>query len=66
MSTEVVYLLRCLVVTWLVPRETAAVSARSVHTIHTAIHYVMSLHTKTPSYLLTYSYKTTYVECMCV
>ena len=27
------YLQRCLVVTWLVPRETAAVSARSVYTI---------------------------------
>ena len=34
MSTEVVYSQRCLVVTWLVPREThAAVSARSVYTI---------------------------------
>ena len=32
-STKVVYLQRCLVVTWLVPRETAAVSARSVYTI---------------------------------
>ena len=32
-STEVVCLHRCLVVTWLVPRETAAVSARSVYTI---------------------------------
>ena len=32
-STEVVYLQRCLVVTWLVPRETAAVSARSVYTM---------------------------------
>ena len=31
--TEVVYLQRCLVVTWMVPRETAAVSAYSVHTI---------------------------------
>ena len=31
--TEVVYLQCCLVVTWLVPRETAAVSACSVHTI---------------------------------
>ena len=27
-----VYVQRCLVVTWLVPRETAAVSARSVYT----------------------------------
>ena len=33
MSTEVVYLQRCLVVMWLVSRETAAVSARSVYTI---------------------------------
>ena len=31
--TEVVYLQRCLVLTWLVPRETAAVWARSVYTI---------------------------------
>ena len=28
-----VYLQRCLIVTWLVPRETAAVSARSVYTL---------------------------------
>ena len=32
-SIEVVYLQRFLVVTWLLPRETAAVSARSVYTI---------------------------------
>ena len=32
-STEVAYLQRCLAVTWLVPRETAAVSSRSVYTI---------------------------------
>ena len=32
-STEVVYIQCCLVVTWLVPRETAAVSARSLYTI---------------------------------
>ena len=32
-STEMMYLQRCLVVTWLVPRETAAASARSVYTI---------------------------------
>ena len=32
-STQVVYLQRFLVVTWLVPRETAAVSALSVYTI---------------------------------
>ena len=31
--TQVVYLQRCLVVTWLVPRKTAVVSARSVYTI---------------------------------
>ena len=30
---EVVYLQRCLLVTWLVPRETAAVSALSLYTI---------------------------------
>ena len=36
-STEVVYVQRCLVVTWLVPRETAAVSARSVYTTQRAI-----------------------------
>ena len=33
-STQVVYLQQCLVVTWLVPRETADVSARSVYPIH--------------------------------
>ena len=33
MSTEVVHLRRCLVVIWLVPRETAAISARSMYTI---------------------------------
>ena len=32
-STQVVYLQRCLVVTWLVPRETAACSARSLYII---------------------------------
>ena len=32
-STEVVFLQRCLVVAWLVPREAAAVSAHSVYTI---------------------------------
>ena len=32
-STEVVNLQRCLVVTWLVPRETAAVSARFVYRV---------------------------------
>ena len=35
MSSEVVYLQRCLVGTWLVSRETATVSARSVYTIQT-------------------------------
>ena len=37
----VVYLQRCLVVTWLVPRETAAVSARSVYIMQP---YTMSRH----------------------
>ena len=37
MSTQVVYLKRCVVVTWLVPPETAAVSARSVYTIQKCI-----------------------------
>ena len=32
-STQVVYVQRGLVVTWLVPRETAAVSARYLYTI---------------------------------
>jgi len=35
MSSEVMYLQRCLVVIWLVSRETAAVSARSVYTVQT-------------------------------
>ena len=45
-STEVVYLQRCLVVTWLVPRGTAAVSMRSVYTIQPCIisHYFMQNH----------------------
>ena len=32
-STEMVHVQRCLVVTWLAPRKPAAVSARSVYTI---------------------------------
>ena len=47
MSTQVVYLQRCLVVTWLVAPETAAVSARSVYTIQKCI---MSRHFM-PSYI---------------
>ena len=42
MYTEVVYLQHCLVVTSLVPDETAAVSVRSVH--HTTVHHIASLH----------------------
>ena len=48
-STEVVYLQRCLVVAWLVSSETAAVSVRSVYTISciTSRHFVQShLHRK--------------------
>ena len=44
-STEVTYWQRCLVVTWLVPRETAAVSARSVYTIQPcalSCHFIQS------------------------
>ena len=33
LSTEVVYLQRCMVITWLVPLETAAISACSLYTI---------------------------------
>ena len=43
LSTEVMYLQRCLIVTWLVPRETAAISARSVYTIQSC---TTSLHTE--------------------
>ena len=44
MSTEVVYLQHCLVVTRLVPHEAAAVSARSVYTIQpsTTCHHLFS------------------------
>ena len=45
MCTEVVYLLRCLRLTYLVPRETAAISARSVYTIQpcmTSCHFAQS------------------------
>ena len=45
LSTEVVNLQRCLVVTWLVPRETAAISARSVDTIRSctmSCHFMQS------------------------
>ena len=41
-STKVLYVQRCLVATWLVPRETAAVSARSVYTIQRALCHVTS------------------------
>ena len=37
-----VCLQRCLIVTWLVPRETAAVSARSVYTIQPSGHFIES------------------------
>ena len=40
-STQVVHFQHCLAVTWLVPRETAAVSARSVYTVQPC---VMSRH----------------------
>ena len=45
-STQVVYLQRCLIVTWLVPRETAAVSARSVSIMQpcTMSHHFMQIH----------------------
>ena len=44
--TEMVYLQLCLVITWLIPCETAAVLAHSVHTsVHTTMffHFVQSL-----------------------
>ena len=43
---QVVYLHRCLVVTWLVPLETAAISARSVYTIQpcTISRHFMQIH----------------------
>ena len=47
-STEVVNLQRCLTVTWLVPRETAAVSARSVYAIQPSTmsrHFMHKPHT---------------------
>ena len=53
--TEVVYLQRCLVVTWLVPLETAAVSA----------HVLFTPHNHAPMYNVT-SFQATYVGCMCV
>ena len=49
-STEVVYIQCCLVVTWLVPRETAAVSARSVYTIQLCTMSPTSLHAKPHTY----------------
>ena len=51
-ATQVVYLQRFLVVTWPVPRKTAAVSARSVYTIQPC-----TMHHDT-------SCKATYVRCM--
>ena len=51
-STEVVYLQRCLVVTWLVPRETAAVSA----------HVLWPPYNHAPCHVT--SCKTTYMRCM--
>ena len=45
MSMKVVYVQCCVVVTWLVPHETAAVLAHSVHT-NTTMHHVTSLHAK--------------------
>ena len=33
MSSDMVYVQRCLLVTWLAPRETAPVSARAMHTM---------------------------------
>ena len=47
-STEVVYLQRCLVVTWLVPHKTAAFSAHVRFCVHcTTMHqFTASLHAK--------------------
>ena len=47
-SAEVVYVqcCRCLVVTWLVPRETAAVLARFVYIIPPCTMSVMSLYAR--------------------
>ena len=44
-STKLVYLQCCLVVTWLVPRETAAISAHSVYTMQActvSCHFMQS------------------------
>ena len=51
-STEVVYVQRCLVVTWLVPGETAAVSA----------HILCTPYNHAPCHVT--SCKATYIGCM--
>ena len=46
-SFDVVYLQRCLLVTWLVPRETATVAERSVYTMQpctTSRHFTQNPH----------------------
>ena len=55
LSIEVVYLQRCLVVTWLIPHETAAVSAHVLCTPcnHAPVYNVVSC-------------KATYIGCRCV
>jgi len=47
-STQVVYLQRCLVVTWLAPRETAVFSARPLYTMQpcTTSRHFMQSHTR--------------------
>ena len=62
--TQVVYLQHCLVVTWLVPCETAAISPRSVYAAEpcTALHhFTQTMHSFTS---LNFSPKATYVRCM--
>ena len=46
MSTGVVYSQRCLFVIWLVPRETAAVSALKFCVHHTTMDHDTSFHAK--------------------
>ena len=53
--TQVVYLQCCLIVTWLVPRETAIISAHSVYTIQPctmSCHFMQSHIQKVHAYLL--------------
>ena len=66
-STEVVYLQRCLFVTWLVPRESAAVSGRFVYRVqpYTILGHFMQSHMSRVRVYLTVLERPVSFVCYC-